>query len=419
MAQRRAGVESVERSMSTLKEITACEVCGGSTLRPALDLGPHPLCDDLIPIGSPEISEVYPIEILICERCITAHQRFQIQKEILFPKTYHYRAKHTADVQNGMKRLVEDLVSFEGNLSGKLVLDVGCNDGSLLNYFRDAGARTYGIEPTDAAKDAASAGHVVQQSFFTRAAADQFISRFGIPDIITFTNVFAHIDDLSGLVQTIKAMIGPSTTIVIENHYFGSILERNQFDTFYHEHPRTYSASSFIWIARSLGMDIRHFSFPARYGGNIRVLLGRGSLDPSLPSITSSETLFSDRLMGMASGIELWRSKKSKIIHDLTAKRPMVAKAFPGRAAIPLKLLGLDVDRIECVYEKAGSSKIGHYVPGTRIPIRSDNDFESKSTRTLLNLAWHISEEIETYMRSRGFSGHIIDIMAPSDLSES
>jgi hypothetical protein len=312
------------------------------------------------------------------------------------------------------------LLSLQGGLSGKRVLDVGCNDGSLLNYFRDAGANTYGIEPTGAADDAASAGHIVQQSFLTPAVAEQFVSRFGIPDIITFTNVFAHIEDLNGVIESLKVLSGPNTVIVIENHYFGSVLERYQFDTFYHEHPRTYSASSFTWIARSLDMGIRHISFPARYGGNIRVVLARGSADdPSLSSITSREAEFSDRLIGMKSGIDRWRGRKTRIIHELAAQRPIVAKAFPGRAAIPLKLLGLDVDRIECVYEKNGSAKLGHYVPGTRIPILADDMFDNESSRPVLNLAWHISEEIEAYMRSRGFGGPIIDIMASTDFSES
>ena len=82
-------------------EIDGCEVCGSSTLIPVLDLGVHPMCDDLIPVGSTRICHEYPIEILHCERCSTAHQRFQIPKEELFPQTYHYRSRFTADVLSG------------------------------------------------------------------------------------------------------------------------------------------------------------------------------------------------------------------------------------------------------------------------------------------------------------------------------
>ena len=86
-----------------MNEIDGCEVCGGGQLEPVLDLGAHPLCDDLIPVGNPQVAASYPISIAFCPVCKTAHQRFQIPKKTLFPVTYHYRARLTADVLNGMQ----------------------------------------------------------------------------------------------------------------------------------------------------------------------------------------------------------------------------------------------------------------------------------------------------------------------------
>ena len=88
--------------MNTSLEITQCEVCGTRELSPVLDLGQQPLCDDLVPVGSSRQCEVFPIEILYCRQCRTAHQRYQVPKVKLFPKTYHYRARFTADVLSGM-----------------------------------------------------------------------------------------------------------------------------------------------------------------------------------------------------------------------------------------------------------------------------------------------------------------------------
>ena len=70
-------------------EINSCEVCGNEDLVPVLDLGMHPMCDDLVPIGDVRVCQEYPIEILFCEQCITAHQRFQVPKHELFPTSYH------------------------------------------------------------------------------------------------------------------------------------------------------------------------------------------------------------------------------------------------------------------------------------------------------------------------------------------
>jgi hypothetical protein len=91
----------------------------------------------------------------------------------------------------------------------------------------------------------------------------------------------------------------------------------------------------------------------------------------------------------------------------------IAAKAFPGRAAILVELLGLSEHDVECVYEKPGSLKIGHYLPGTRIPIRSDDElFERfENTKVLLNLAWHIPEEIDGYLRKNGYKGQLIHVV--------
>ena len=301
------------------RTIRGCEVCGGSRLKDVLDLGSHPLCDDLVPIGNPSIPATYPIDIVFCPTCKTAHQAFQVPKQTLFPNTYHYRARHTADVLNGMRQLVERCEKQVGSLNDLLVLDVGCNDGSLLSIFRERGARTIGVEPTGAATDAKEAGHTVYQDYFAPSLAEKIAASGGRPDIITFTNVFAHIEDLRSVLSAVRTLMGPSTLLVIENHYLGAVLERYQFDTFYHEHPRTYSLASFRHIAKSLQAGIEAVEFPARYGGNIRVMMRRDLTDstsPELAQMDAAEDSFERHLLDMASGYPHGRKKsaaKSKL----------------------------------------------------------------------------------------------------------
>jgi SAM-dependent methyltransferase len=406
-----------------LHEIHRCEVCGTAALRSVLALGAHPLCDDLVPINDARVCREYPIEILFCDTCVTAHQRFQVPKRDLFPRDYHYRARQTLDVLNGMRDLVNACATRFGDLRGKKVLDIGCNDGSLLSIFAECGALTYGIEPTGAAMDAAVSGHQILNAFFDEGVAKEFVALYGQPDIITFTNVFAHIEDLPDVIRGLNALSNPRTKIVIENHYIGSIISGRQFDTFYHEHPRTYSASSFRFIARALGMFISQIEFPKRYGGNIRVFLS-GAWDSDQPSrsepaLFDRERHYSDDISQLSEQISRWHGKKAVEIGAAVRRcGPLSAKAFPGRAAIPIKLLGLDQAVIEAVYEKPGSGKIGHYVPGTRIPILSDDAFpEARRSTTLVNMAWHIADEIEAYLRARGFGADIIRIIAPGDFT--
>ena len=160
----------------------------------------------------------YPIEILFCKICYTAYQKFQVSKQTLFSKDYHYRARMTGSVLSGMQDLVNSIEKKVGTLKNKNCLDIGCNDGSLLNFFKKKGCKTLGVEPTGAAKECK---HKVINKFFDKKTATQIKNSNFSPDIITFTNVFAHIEDLNNLINNLKIIVSPTTILVVENHYWG------------------------------------------------------------------------------------------------------------------------------------------------------------------------------------------------------
>lgn len=406
-----------------MNEINSCEVCGNDQLISVLNLGEHPMCDDLVEVGNNRICREYPIEIMFCKTCLTAHQRFQVPKKDLFPSTYHYRSRFTADVLNGMAGLVNSCEERFGNLEGKIVLDIGCNDGSLLDFFREKGCITIGIEPTGACLDAISKNHIAYKDFLSPDVAKMVLKAHGKPDFITFTNVFAHIENLQEVLESLKILMNDNTVIVIENHYLGAVLAGNQFDTFYHEHPRTYSYNSFVHMAKSLKLEPIQVEFPARYGGNIRVFLGKSEIynvknSTNLEKVNQLENQFFDSLIAMNENIKKWKIKKLDELKDqIRVNGPLKAKAFPGRAAILIKLLNLDTEMISEVYEKPGSLKIGYYLPGTKIPIKSDEEMYAleDKTKPIVNLAWHISKEIRNYLTQQKYSGKVIDILSSDD----
>jgi hypothetical protein len=306
-----------------------------------------------------------------------------------------------------------------GKLTNRTVIDVGCNDGSLMDKFAAKGAKTIGVEPTGAYEDALGRGHVVINDFFSEESAKSIRQEHPHIDVITFTNVFAHIEDLPALLRALTVLMSEDTILVIENHYLGAVLAKNQFDTFYHEHPRTYSLNSFVHIARTLGKVVTAVDFPSRYGGNIRVTIGKSTgHGPDATSLIQKtlerETGFFADFAQMRSFVTKWKLQKKAEIRALVNKNGcLLAKAFPGRAAILVALLELSEKEIECVYEKPGSLKIGHYLPGTRIPIRSDEELFSRfdKTNVVLNLAWHIPAEIDAYLKKNGYKGRLVHMV--------
>lgn len=403
--------------------ISKCEVCQNQQLKTVLKLGSFPLCDDLIPITSNDISLEYPIEILFCKSCFTAHQKYNVPKNKLFPLSYHYRARFTADVVRGMKDLTQKVNDFfiHSGVRGKKIVDIGSNDGTLLDTFKELGAVTIGVEPTDAALDSEGKGHFIYQKFFDRTVVNSILNNFSTPDIITFTNVFAHIEDLPNLINNLNLLMSSETLLIIENHYLGAVLSKMQFDTFYHEHPRTYSVKSFKYIADSLGAEIIKIEFPKRYGGNVRVYIQKDFKNNdsfALDSQILKELDFEHQFTNMEKSINNYLVATKKLINELVNTYGVLpAKAFPGRAAILVKMLGLTESQISAVYEKPGSKKIGHFLPGTRIPIKSDSELTFLDNNLpIINLAWHIAPEISEYLRSLGYLGKVINIVEPESL---
>ena len=395
-----------------------CEICKGKNLPVVLNLGKHPLCDDLIKVGSNKKSKFYKIEVIFCKNCITAYQKYQVPKKKLFPPSYHYRSKFTKDVISGLQDVVKNSKIFSGSLKDKVVLDIGCNDGSLLDIFKKEKSITIGIDPTNSADEARVKGHKIYKSYIDLKTISNLKKSYPKIDIITFVNVFAHIENLSELIQNLKKLLSRETILVIENHYLGSIIEKRQFDTFYHEHPRTYSFKSFIKISKLLGTNIISYKFPKRYGGNIRVIFSNKIKKKlNFDKIMNQEKNYFSNIKKLSKDVKVWREKKLKIINSLVKKfGPLPAKAFPGRAAILIKLLDLNERHISKIFERDKSIKIGNYAPGTKIPIVSDVNLKKiDKDIPIINFAWHISKEIKNYLKKDSIKNKVIDILNQQD----
>ena len=387
-----------------------CEVCSNILNGPTLDLGSYPLCDDLNLIDDTSKPILYRQAIQLCTICLTAHQLYPVVKHELFKSNYHYRSALTNDVLLGMKDLAKCTIERISVAKKLKILDVGCNDGSLLEIFKQyQDCTTVGVDPTDAIDQAVSKVDYCFKAFFDLELSEVLYKQFGKFDVITFTNVFAHIENLPALIEALKLLIDENTLVVIENHYLGSILESNQFDTFYHEHPRTYSFKSFIHIAESLGLKVVGANLTRRYGGNIRVMLQTQDFTvfDSDISLLDNEKNFVARFSDLQFIYENWKHQSRIVIDELLLTGPIIGKSLPGRAVMLINSLKLAEGEMEMVLEKTASPKVGHLVPGTTIPIFSDDSVDFKLITRIVIWAWHINEEIVDYLTSLGYTGEI------------
>lgn len=395
-----------------------CDVCKAKLSGPILSLGNQPLCDDLKRIGSNTKNKKYKIELKLCKKCLTINQLHKVNQKTLFPKKYNYRAGLTKDVQMGMKKLVSRINPLIKK-KRKTVLDIGCNDGSLLNFFKKKNFITYGIEPTNAHKDC-SKNHTIYNEYLSKKSIKKILNKEKFIDVVTFTNVFAHIVNFDELIKSLKVLVPKINYLVIENHYMGSVFKTNQFDTFYQEHPRTYSVNSFVFISKLLGMKIKKIEFPQRYGGNIRVYMSNNNnkLKFDISKVLKKEILFEKNFMHLKNKINVWKKNKNLMLNNLIKKGYTIyGKAFPGRASILINLLKLNVDNLKVIFEQNNSPKNFHFVPGTKIPILPDRNIHKilNKKSIIINFSWHISEEIKKYLKKMKVKNRVINIIANKD----
>jgi SAM-dependent methyltransferase len=304
-----------------------------------------------------------------------------------------------------MSQLVEEVLEIRPPEGHAKVLDVGCNDGSMLAMFKARGLETVGVDPTDAIQESIGCIDSKYQRYFDNDTADELLINHGHFDFIVMTNVFAHIDDFQQLCLNLGKLIGPKTLVVIENHYLGSIVKSKQFDTFYHEHPRTYSAHSFEYVAEALGCGIDSISFPNRYGGNIRVIMSKSSIGTKFDF--PDESTLGQSLIEMQGIFEKWKLDSAQIMEQLSQKGVLAGKSLPGRAVMLITSLGITQDRMGKIFEKPDSPKVGHYVPGTGIEIVSDNELAQSDSTDLIIWAWHIVDEVLEYVEGMGYRGRV------------
>ena len=358
-----------------------CQICGSHDLELVIDCGHQALCDSLLRPDDLHRSErSYPARLMRCPRCANAQLDYVVAGEEVYHSEYPYRSGITKELREYQQALSADLIARLGLSPGAVVVDIGSNDGTLLEGFRANGMRVLGVEPTKIARFAQEAGIETIQSFFTEGVARAIVKDCGHAALVTATNVFAHIASLGEVMRGITALIGDHGVFVLENHYLRDVIERNQYDTIYHEHVRTYCLNSLVTLFDQYGMEVFHAARVTRYGGNIRAFVarkGRYPVDPSVGQILSDERavgLFDpEPYAGFRRRVEKTRDDLLGLLVGAKQRGQSVAgKSCPGRCVPLLTYTGVGRHLMPYIAEQPTSLKLGMYVPGVHIPIVED-----------------------------------------------
>jgi hypothetical protein len=298
-----------------------------------------------------------------------------------------------------------------------LCVDIGSNDGTLLTGFKRHGCRALGVEPTNIARIAQSENDIETiQQFFTEALARDIVRDYGRARVITMTNVFAHMASLGDVMRGLVQLLDSDGVFVTESHYLLDVLEKNQFDTIYHEHIRTYSLKSLLRLFSDYGMEVFDVERAERYGGNIRAYVARKGLHPVSAAVGELRAL-EDRV-GLHTR-EVWNQFRGRVldnrdrfmefVHQARRQgRRLIGNSCPGRASTLLNFYGVTPDLMPYIGELPTSLKLGLYLPGKHIPVVKNTRIVEEQPDYLVLLSWHYMEPIVQRVRSEGVKSQLV-----------
>jgi len=402
--------------------VDCCQVCGAADLESVLFLGYLPPVNQMRPIGQrPHEQPAYPAELLRCRRCQLVQLGLIVDPAILFPPEYPYTSGTTRILRENFAELQREATGILGLQGSELVVDVGSNDGTLLENFRAAGHPVCGVEPTLMANLANERGVRTIMSFFGPAAAARVVAECGRAHLVTATNVFAHIEGVHEIVDSVLAMLDDNGVFITESHYLMALIETLQYDTIYHEHLRHYSLGSIAYLLNMHGLEVIHAKRIPTHGGSIRVYASRRGARKALPTV--EQLLAEERNAGdLADRLTAFRRRvvKSKValhalLRDLLAQGARIhGVGAPSRASTLINYVGLDREILDCVVEVKDSYKVGKYMPGTLVPVVDEARLFEDQPEYALLLSWHIADELIPKLSARGFrGGYIVPLPEP------
>jgi SAM-dependent methyltransferase len=395
--------------------VDACQICGNSSLDQIMFLGYLPPVNDFHPIGQrPKEESRYPAEIVFCPNCHLLQSGYIVDPKIIFPASYPYTSSTTKVLRDNFADLFREVSDLFPLTPEDLVIDIGSNDGNLLRNFQGH-ARVLGITPEDIGTIAIEQGIPTILDYFTKGIVRRVRQEYGQAKIVTATNVFAHIDNVNDVVDSVLDLLVSDGVFLIEAHYLVPIVQMNQFDTIYHEHLRHYSLHSMQYLLAAHGLEIIHAKSIPSHAGSIRVYAARRGVYPKRDTVApllereertvlTKEQFVEFRKNAFGAKIEL-----CALLSEIKKRRERIyGIGAPSRGTTLIHYVGIDEGIVDCILEIQGSHKIGKYVPGTLIPVLEESKLYEDQPEYALLFSWQIADELIPKIKAKGFKGKFI-----------
>lgn len=377
-----------------------CRFCGHSVTYEFVDLKSSPPSNSYVSfeqLNEPEV--VYPLKVFVCEECFLVQIDEHKKSSEIFDAHYAYFSSMSSSWVAHAQKYVE-MITKAQNLNGhSQVIEIGSNDGYLLQFFKSKEIPCLGIEPTKSTGDVArSKGIEVIEDFFGERLAQTLPKA----DVILGNNVLAHVPDINDFVKGLKIALKPDGIITMEFPHLLNLIDHNQFDTIYHEHYSYLSLINTMKIFEAHGLQIYDVEELSTHGGSLRIYATHRENPLSFGNrlrivIDKEMRAHLDTLEGY-NGFQI-RADKVKdeflaFLLDAKARNKKVAGyGAAAKGNTFLNYCAVKNDLIEFVVDKA-PLKMGKYLPGSHIPIVSEEKIKETKPDFVVIFPWNIQEEV-------------------------
>lgn len=397
-----------------------CRHCSHEVTLPFCDLGTAPPSNAYLRADQLDAPERhYPLRVKVCSQCWLAQTQDFTGADELFDPDYAYFSSTSTSWLAHAQTYVQQMAQRFALGPHSHVVEVAANDGYLLRHVQALGIACTGIEPTASTAVAARAlGLNIVQEFFGTALAQRLVHQGAAADLIAANNVLAHVPDINDFVAGFARLLKPAGVATFEFPQLLSLVRFSQFDTLYHEHFSYLSLSAVQRIFQANGLAVFDVQELPTHGGSLRVYAQRSDTAPHPVQHRVAQQLQREVEAGVKTpafyaGLQdsAERIKHALLRFLLDARRDGLKVAAYGAAAKGNTLLnfaGVRPDLLPYVVDRS-PGKVGKFMPGSRIPIVTEDHLRGDQPDRILVLPWNLAQEVGSQLEyARGWGARFV-----------
>lgn len=382
-----------------------CRHCGTALTQSFIDLGSSPPSNAyLTDKALTEPEKWYPLKVMVCDHCWLVQTEDFVGAGEMFSEEYAYFSSFSSSWLAHAERYVNEIVERFHLNKNSCVVEVAANDGYLLQYVENKAIPCYGIEPTHSTAEAArEKGIEIREEFFGIKLAERLVAEGKSADLTAANNVLAHVPDINDFVSGFKILLKPQGVATFEFPHLLNLVQQSQFDTIYHEHYSYLSLTSVTKIFLANGLSVFDVQQLPTHGGSLRVFAKRADsnfapINPSVDQLLQQELDAGMLSLSFYQGLQQQAEqiKNDLLVFLIEAKKQGKRIAAYGAAAKGNTLLnycGIRPDLLVFVADK-NPAKQNKWMPGSHIPIVSEETIMAEKPEYLIILPWNLKDEI-------------------------